>query len=349
MSVDEARHAAARLSGALERDDFAGYDPYDALSSPFLRRVARTRRLRGAAIQGLKRSPVNLRPLLGVPRRRHTKALALLVSAYAQLGEPDRVRELAAELVERQTSEGGWAYDFDVQTRWGFYPTGQPNAVVTAFAANALLDAGLGGEPVERAVAWAQSELHRPEGWFAYYPGARYPIHNASLLVAALVARTGGSADDAVAFALEHQRPDGSWPYGEGPRLDWVDGYHTVYVLESLDHAGADDAIARGLDLFLTRLVDPDGGPRATLESRYPLDTHAAATAITGLCRLAGRDERALPTAERILAWTLDRMQRDDGHMAFQQHRRSRSSIPYVRWSDAHMLLALATYLETRD
>ena len=53
---------------------------------------------------------------------------------------------------------------------------------------------------------------------------------------------------------------------------------------------------------------------------------------------------RDTPTAERILAWTLAHMRRRDGRFAFQRHRRSAANtVPYIRWSDAHMLLALAT------
>jgi hypothetical protein len=38
-------------------------------------------------------------------------------------------------------------------------------------------------------------------------------------------------------------------------------------------------------------------------------------------------------------------MRRDDGRFAFQQRRLFRTSVPYARWSDGHMLLALSEYL----
>src|SRR3954468_22299441 len=81
----QARTAADSLSAALERSDFVGWDPYDALASPGIRAVARVPILRQAAIQGLKVLPFNPRRVLGVPAKENAKALALFVSAYARL------------------------------------------------------------------------------------------------------------------------------------------------------------------------------------------------------------------------------------------------------------------------
>ncbi len=381
MTPETVRTAAERLSHALQAEGFAGWDPYDALAAPAVRACARTRLLRGAAIQGLKRSPLNVRRLLGVPKLEHTKALALLVSAYARIaglewGAP--YRGLALALADRLAAQAlpaapgvGFGYDFDVQTRWGYYRRGQPNAVVTAFAAHALLDAAALGAESHRELAlrtldFACSELLVEEGeeqYFGYFAGSRTPIHNANLLLAGVFARlpeAGPSrwtaAADAVGYSLARQRPDGSWPYGEGPRLGWVDGFHTAYMLESLARwqqrtksPEVDGALARGLDFYFSRLIDPDGAPRASVESRYPLDIHAAASAVTALSRLDADDERAFPAATRVLGWTLGRMQRPDGRFAFQEHPLFRNSVPYIRWSDGHMLLALASYLAAQE
>jgi hypothetical protein len=407
-----AQDAYLRLSSALRDSDFAGWDPYDALSAPWLRSIARTPLLRRAAIQGVKRAPLNLRPLLGVKPLRHTKGLALCASAYARLaragqrsgpapegaddaqeGDADAgriARRLARELMARAIPSGagsGWGYDFDVQTRWGYYRRGTPNAVVTAFVAHALLDVaelhgsdpqGHDGGPQEQdserflraardAVAYACSQLavrqENGESYFAYFAESRTPIHNANMLLASMVGRSAEGhseahriAQAAVTYTLRRQQPDGSWRYGEAAGLEWVDGFHTAYVLGDLDRwherAGepsVEDALRRGLDLYLTRLIDPDGAPRASLSSRYPVDIHACATAVSTLSRLARWDPRAAATAEWVLDWTLAHMARADGQFAFQRHRHRRDSTPYVRWGSAHMLLALADHTVSRD
>jgi hypothetical protein len=381
-STTAIRSVAAKLSTVLQADGFAGWDPYDALTAPAIHSLARSRLTRGAAIQILKRSPVNPRRLLGVPKQSHTKALALLVSAYSNLARVDssgRYEELAANLADHLAGraipfiEGAaFAYDFDVQTRWGYYRAGQPNAVATAFAAHALLDAGslTGNESyfeLARATAtFATSRLlveRENARFFAYVQGSKVPIHNASVLIAGVCARCTepgsvewAAADDAMRYTLGHQREDGSWPYGEQAGLEWVDGFHTAYVLESLArwHAATGDeavetAITRGLDLYLKALIERDGLPRASIERRYPVDIHAASSAVTALSRLDRYSPWALLVAERVLDWTLRRMSRSDGRFAYQLHRYHRNSTPYIRWNDSHMLLALSSYLRALE
>jgi hypothetical protein len=370
----EAQAAADSLSAALERSDFVGWDPYDALASGGIRALARTPLLRQTAIQGLKALPFNPRRMLGVPPTENPKALALFVSAYARLAkvEPEgRYAGLALALADRLEGRAvkagggvGWAYPFDVQTRWGYYPKTKPNAVVTTFAVHALMDAeelappGRFASAIDSALGFARSSLTVEQGgesYFAYHEGSKVPIHNASLLVASLFARRGRAEDalPALRYSLQRQRPDGSWPYGERPDLGWVDAYHTAFVLWSLQWAlsveeeavRSAEALDRTLDFFLARFVDPDGAVRASPEARYPVDIHSCASSVWALSALHERDKRALATAGRVLGWTLAHMRRDDGRFAFQRRRFMRVSVPYTRWSDGHMLLALAEYV----
>jgi hypothetical protein len=374
-SAASARAAAEVLSRQLETADFRGWDPFDALASPAVRTIARGRRARQAAIQSLKHLPVNPRPLLGVPRQEHVKALALCASAYATLRchPGDRWDALAQAMGDRLAArslrdgdDAAWGYDFDVQTRWGYYRRGTPNAVVTAFAINGLLDAhpeGKGRQLAEAAVRFATRRLVGHGRHFAYYAGATAEIHNASALLADAIGRVAAAdsperavARRAVERLLEAERPPGYWPYGEEPGLEWVDGFHTGYVLIALhrwDRREPDPALAgavtRGVDFYVSRLFEPDGAPRHTVDALYPIDIHAAATAIWTLSLLRERDERALPTAARVLDFTLRRLRRRDGRFAFQLRRHGRLAVPYIRWSDAHMLLALATHADVES
>lgn len=375
-SPDEAAVTAVfdRLLGRMSKQEFAGHDPYDALLSPL--RVRDMRALDALLVQATKRSPINLRRLLGIPRTRNPKTLALAATACAEMsriavpyaGNAAAAAESLLQLGDRAQSGAGWGYPFDVSTRWGSYRAGTPNAVATSYAAHALLDCVEHGiidsecarEAIDDAVRFATAlAAEHPSGrlYFAYHPGSTVPIHNANMLVASYVLRAVGAdrpegrlALSAVAFTVANQRGDGSWPYGEAPPLAWTDGFHTAYVLERLadvstivDDAALRQAISRGARFFRERLVDPDGAPRATAASRFPIEAHAAGSAITALCRVAAFDAQARDTARIVMAWLFRDGRRGDQFL-FRRGRFVANRIQYIRWTDAHVLRALAAY-----
>src|SRR5438034_1776040 len=83
--------AALRTESYVFAEGFRGHDPYDALLSPIFRlpllRSLKIPRL--AAQQALRRLPVNIRPLLGIPRGLNPVTLGLAVEAYAYLASAD--------------------------------------------------------------------------------------------------------------------------------------------------------------------------------------------------------------------------------------------------------------------
>src|SRR2546422_7077716 len=133
-------------------NDWAGYDPYDAVNSrafaalPFLN----SRLPRLILTQVLKRSPINIRRLLLIPKTQNPKAIALFLSAFLKLSRIGMARagdfvELMIERLIALRSQGVphwcWGYSFPWQTRTIVVPTGAPNLVCTTFVGNALLDA----------------------------------------------------------------------------------------------------------------------------------------------------------------------------------------------------------------
>ena len=76
--------ALDNLRSYVEREDYAGYDPYDALMGRVdFRRFGKWGPV--LAIQVLKRLPFNVRPLLGIKKGRNPKGMGLLLSAYSIL------------------------------------------------------------------------------------------------------------------------------------------------------------------------------------------------------------------------------------------------------------------------
>jgi hypothetical protein len=88
-----------RLIFLIEKECFAGYDPYDALNSPVLRGLScGNKYLRIAFTQGLKRLPFNLRPLFLVPKDYNPKGLGLFLWGYAKLYKREKNAEYLAQI-----------------------------------------------------------------------------------------------------------------------------------------------------------------------------------------------------------------------------------------------------------
>jgi hypothetical protein len=325
----------------------------------------------------VKRSPLDLRPLFGIPHARGAAALAHVVSAYARGGflppaeiEP-KLRRTAGWLAEQRCAgfeEPCFGYDFDVQTGVFFYPRGAPNTIATAFAGTALLDAYERLEEPELLELAAgtgdffvrhipQTEADRG-AFFGYLAGDRTPIHNANLLACALLVRLSSHLDRAdfrqaaeagIAYTLSRQRPDGSWPYGDAPQLDWIDNFHTGYVLDSLmacAEAGfaLEQPIERGLHYYRSALFLDDGTPRYTPGSVYPVDSQCVAQGIQTFARAGSLDQ-----AYKVFRWAHSRMRRRDGAFFFQRRRLWVNRTPHVRWTVAPIMLALANLLRATE
>jgi hypothetical protein len=112
-----------------------------------------------------------------------------------------------------------------------------------------------------------------------------------------------------------------------------------------LDEPGLADACSRGYRYWVDRCFDPDGAPRYTNTSRWPVDPHVSAQAILTFKTFADQDGEAMRRAWRIATWTIDHFQDPRGFFHYQQHRFYRVRIPFMRWTQAWMQVALTELL----
>jgi hypothetical protein len=378
LQVEEIKEIISRLAAYLRAHDFAGYDPYDGLSSSVFNKLPCKNWKFGrlAIIHFNKRSPLNVRPILGISQGRNPKGIALCASSFFILGQSDRddrhydtARQLLAWLLDHQAqgSRGAsWGYNFDWQSRTFFAPKNSPNAVCTIFAANAFLDAfDVSRNRVYLDVARSSCEfllsdlLVRRGGelHFRYIPAQDTEIHNVNLLAAALLSRTATYTGDnrllevaleAVSFSVKRQREDGSWPYGEAANQGWVDHYHTGFNLVALSryevHSGNRQfvtAALKGYRFWDSHFFHTNGAPRFYPDCDYPVDIHCIAQAILTYLEYAAPD--AGEKIERILRWARENMWASDGYFYFQRHRFYTNRIAYTRWGQAWMLYALSS------
>ena len=130
--TDLVRAAFLRLREYCERENFAGWDPYDGLNSRVFKAmplVERSAVARLVWIQFFKRSPLNMRRVLLVPKQHNAKAIGLFLHGYCLLygmggklaeGALPRINELGELLLRMATpgfSGAAWGYNFPWQCR----------------------------------------------------------------------------------------------------------------------------------------------------------------------------------------------------------------------------------------
>jgi len=373
---------ALKLLAYCRANNWVGYDPYDALNSrvfkalPFLDfKLARL-----VLTQGVKRCPINLRPLLGVPRTPNPKGVALFLSALVRLSKSglpegtETISPMAAMLLALRSPGqryACWGYNFDWQQRIEIIPKGSPNIICSTFAANALLDAHERSPEtpwLSAAVSTAdfllEVLLRRERGskaCFSYSLMGREEIHNANLLGAAFLCRVGRitgeqkytePALEAARYSAGKQHEDGAWDYGEAPTQRWIDNFHTGFNLVALRRVGVyagtadfESSIRRGFDFFRSHFFREDGAPRYFHNATFPIDIHGAAQSILTLVEFRDFRKDNIDLAHKVLAWTLSNMWDPGGFFYFQKHPRYTVRTSFMRWSQAWMLLALATLL----
>ena len=374
--------ATIRLLNYCQQRNWAGYDPYDSLNSRLFQKAPflNSRWPRLIMTQALKRFPINFRPMLLIEPSQNPKGLALFLQALLKLRVSGAARDadiyyLAERIVELRspgTDFFCWGYSFPWQTRTQLVPRGAPNLVCTCFTANALLDLyeRQGGNRWLEMAASAARYISERLFWkigdrasFRYpMPNSETPIHNANFLAAALLARvqrlTGqkGFLDPAMAaarFSLARQRPDGSWFYGEAETQRWIDNFHTGFNLSALrslrQDSGSsefDASIESGFRFYREHFPGENGRPKYFHDRDYPVDVHCVSQTILTLIENQDLEEDSLAEAGRVIRWALEHFVSSEGCFYHQKTKWVTNKIPYMRWGQAWMLLALSSYLE---
>lgn len=363
-------------------NDYAGWDPYDGLNSPIVDAFARNWFLRLVGMHGVHKAPVNLRPLLRVPKMRNAKGIGLFATAYLDrydaTGDEASLRE-AEELLDwlranrsAESTHTSWGYNFDWQNSNKFFlPAEHPSIVVSVFCASAFLrHHELTGDEASLEIAVDTCEFITEEinvvpadghDAYAYTPFDDYVVVNANALGASLLARVGDRIGDGayrdrarevMALVVDAQDEKGGWYYSIPSDESHLshDNFHTGFVLESLhdylsvvDDADAAAAYDKGLEFYRKHLFEVDGAPKFEHDSRFPRDVHGSAQAIRTL--VVDGSEESLALADRVLDWTVEQLFDDEGYFYRRKGRILWDRTPYMRWNQAWMCYALATYV----
>jgi polysaccharide biosynthesis protein VpsJ len=373
-----------RLAAWLEANGYEGYDTFDGLNARFARPLTfETKALRTLLQQGVRRFPINLRPLLGVEKCRSTKGMGFLARGFISLfrATGDVAWQVKAEsmlqwLVESRSpgySGACWGNHFDYQSRSIYVSKLTPSVVWTSLIGHAFLDAYevLGTKSYLDIAVSSCEHIDRDLGVYQegdtccinYFPISTHQVHNANTLGASLLARTyfhtrndsyRSIAEKAIRYTAKHQRANSSWYYGEEANLRWIDNFHTAYVLDCFKHYGErtgdlrfDNQMMNGYWYWKSTFFLSDGTPRYYDHKTLPLDIQCASQAIDTLVFFRDRDPESLLLAVKVAQWTIDNMQDPNGYFYYRRYSsRIVNKTPTLHWGQATMLCALAGLYE---
>lgn len=361
---------------------YRGHNKHDGLNSPLLRALLGWGRWpRMVAIQGVMRFPINLRPLLLVPKVYNPKGLALFTHAwldrYRLSGDPSHLAEaerLLGLLLELR-SPGGWSgncwgYHYPWQDPGFYAPTNTPNAVVTSFVCEAFLEAfRVTGkrrwlETVGDTIPFYLDHLtilkDEPEELcLGYMPlPMTMRVMDVSILIGAVLAQHGALSGDhthdatarrLVTYVVRRQTPEGAWFYTDPPGDSLIrhDNYHTGFVLDALQRAmealGPEPEWRAAYDTGLRFYAERLFNPDGAPRWMSDVDfPHDIHGAAQGVLTFARHRAEYPGLAERIAAWSIAQMYHPEGRFSYQQTRWYTKRFTLLRWCNGWMARGLA-------
>jgi hypothetical protein len=279
-----------------------------------------------------------------------------------------------------------WGYPFDWRSKI-LIPRNTPSGVVSSvvgdafWAAYKILHENRFLDVCLSICRFFLSELHIDEIdkgciCFSYTPLDDFHVHNANLFVSEFLVRVGSESgrEDfarqgrlASQYALREQNTDGSLYYWGRKQNHYnpcrIDHYHSGFemrMLYGLWKTTRDkdyfQALERYYDFYLKHLIAETGDdllPKWTPRNLFPVNIHTCAEAI--LCNAVLSESFTEPSLllPRLCRWIIRRMQKKEGWFRYRFLKTPiglyPNNIPYIRWGQAWMLLALSTCLSTLE
>jgi hypothetical protein len=157
-------------------------------------------------------------------------------------------------------------------------------------------------------------------------------------------------------FVLETQNPDGSWFYAVDGVRDFVDHYHTCFVMKALakihtltGHERCLKALANGVDYYLNNLFAGDGLPKpfskAPRLTVYKRELYDCAECINLCLLLRNRFPGLQKTLDTVVAGVFDGWIKPDGSFRSRRLHFGWDNVPMHRWGQSQMFRSLAFYL----
>lgn len=271
-----------------------------------------------------------------------------------------------------------WGYPFNWETRTGTYHEGTPMITSLPYMYEAFrqvhqLDGNSHWLDVMQSIAqhaledYQDFEISANASSCSYAPGKENTkgVINASAYRAFVLTRAAIDFSDEkyrkvgernLNFVLESQNPNGSWYYSTDNVRDFVDHFHTCFVLKALTKieqltgsAQCRSAIEWGIDYYVKNLFDSDGLPKpfskAPRLTVYRRELYDYAECINVGVLLSGRFPELDRIVSLVIADVLRRWQKTDGAFRARELLIGWDNVPMHRWAQAQMFRSLCFFL----
>ena len=301
---------------------------------------------------------------------------------YQTTGDPSQLENAIHFLSELQKSrchqfkEHCWGYPFDWVTRNGVLKKQTPLITTTPYVYEAFLqlfklDPRHEWKPILESIARHASvdikdfRTSEKASSCSYTPFDKGGVINAAAYRAFLLTSASKVlsnedywkiAERNLNFVLENQNPDGSWFYAVDGVRDFVDHYHTCFVMKALakihaltGHSATLKALGKGVSYYQNNLFDADGLPkpfsRAPRLTVYKRELYDCAECIN-LCLLLREHFPQLETTlETVVKGIMKDWIKPDGSFRSRRLYLGWDNVPMHRWGQSQMFRALAFYL----
>ncbi len=274
--------------------------------------------------------------------------------------------------------DSGWGYPFDWQTRSGIIKKATPMITSVPYAYEAFSQVyAIDGDQkwlkimkstAEHALrSYRDLEMGPGAASCAYTPAPddSCGVINASAYRAFLLTKAGIElaepqylevAKRNLNFVLSAQNADGSWFYSTDGKRDFIDHFHTCFVLKALAKieqltgwTQVVPAIEKGVSYYVRNLFDAEGLPmpfsRAPRLTVYRRELYDYAECVNLGVLLHGR----FPDLDRILSGVLTdlltRWQKPDGSFRARQLLVGWDNVPMHRWAQSQVFRSFCFFL----
>jgi len=369
------------LLNYIEKEEFKGYDPYDTLNSwvpfgwlgkwgkPIGIQIQKRNPLNVRSLIGIKKeyNPKAIGLLL--------HSYSLMYEKESNKDIKGKIDFLFNWLLENRTSgfkNYCWGYNFDWASSEKLLKAFSPTIVVSVFIAKGMIayyEVLKDPKALEVLISignFIQEDLDHSEDesgiCFSYSTIEVDCCYNASMLGSELFAflyqetkveKYKELAIRSTNFVVDKQKADGKWNYSiklnSGKERTQVD-FHQGYVVDSLGYVMKYipstksrylSHFKKGLNYYQKNQFLNNGQSFYRVPSKWPIEIHNQAQGIVSFARWAEFDESYLNQSKKVANYTIENMRSRKGFFYYKKYPLLTIKTPFMRWSEAWMLLAL--------